>query len=94
METLKYFLRYEISNQGIYDEIMRLIKSTRIISGEVHCNEWVVRKIDLNNVVIYAEYEFSDGHVEIDKDLAFYKNDFIKILNDYVKRNGLEMYKD
>lgn len=58
-EILQSFLEIEISDQEYYDGIIRFIYSGNIRCGEYECNQFVVKKMDLLNFIVFEEYEIN-----------------------------------
>ncbi|RLL48314.1 hypothetical protein D8M04_03320 [Oceanobacillus piezotolerans] len=85
---LQSFLETEISHQDYYDGIISFIYSVNIRSGEYECNQFIVKKMDLLNFIIYEEYEINQKR-EIHYSFSIYKNKLIKAINDYAKKQGL-----
>lgn len=83
MNVLERFLQSEINTQELYDDIILFIKSFHIRKGEFEGNEFVIKKMDQTNYIIFPEYEDEDGEREIHAAMAIYRNNLIKEINDY-----------
>ncbi|AXI08482.1 hypothetical protein CUC15_05920 [Oceanobacillus zhaokaii] len=86
-EILQSFLEIEISDQEYYDGIIRFIYSGNIRCGEYECNQFVVKKMDLLNFIVFEEYEINKKR-EIHNSFSISKNELIKTINDYAKTQG------
>lgn len=96
VNVMKLFLESEINTQELYDAIMYFITSYEIRNGEFEGNEFIIRKMDLTNFIIFNEYEYMrDGCEvrEIHAAEAIYKRVLIKTINDYAKRKGIIIHK-
>lgn len=83
MNVLERFLQSEINTQELYDDIISFITSFHIRNGEFEGNEFVIKKMDQTNYIIFPEYEDEDGEREIHAAMAIYRNDLIKEINNY-----------
>ncbi|UTR13684.1 hypothetical protein MM221_13780 [Salipaludibacillus sp. LMS25] len=86
-EIIHNFLETEISDQEYYDGIIDFIYSVNIRYGEYECNQFVVKKMDLFNFLIYEEYVI-DNKREIHTAFSISKNKLIKVINSYAKKQG------
>lgn len=89
-KILEGFLETEIQSAGLYRGIIDFIESCEIRNGEFECNEYIIKKLDRNNFLLYPEY--GDGvHVDIQVPYAaaIYKNELIKAVNDRARLNGI-----
>ena len=86
-ELLKDFLETEISDQEFYDGIIRFVYSGNIRCGEYEGNQFVVKKMDLLNFIIYEEYVI-DQKREIQQSFSISKNKLINEMNRYAKKQG------
>lgn len=89
MDVMKNFLEIEISYQEMYDEILYFIDSYDIRCGELECNEYVIRKIDRDNFLVFNEYVRLDGKKEVFDSFSVSKESFKKIIEDYAINIGL-----
>ena len=53
MSAIEDFLRVEISYQEMYDEILSFINSYDIGHDRLECNEYILKKIDTENFLIF-----------------------------------------
>ena len=88
MNILEKFLRFEIY-EGMYEEIIHFINSYQIRNGDFECNEFIVRKIDRENFIIYPEYDDGKGDIMIPYSMAIYKNNLLEKINNYAKLKGI-----
>lgn len=89
IDVLKRFLNDEISSQELYEDIFSFINSFHIRNGEFEGNYYIIKKMDRDNILIYAENVYSDDHREIPYSLSVYKEDLLKRINDHAKLTGL-----
>ncbi|MBT2757457.1 hypothetical protein J7E71_16160 [Mesobacillus foraminis] len=81
------FLETEISDQDYYEGIIRFIYSGNIRCGEYECNQFVVKKMELLNFIVYEEYEINKKR-EIHNSFSISKNKLLGIINDYAGKQG------
>ncbi|HIW33999.1 MAG TPA: hypothetical protein IAA29_14550 [Candidatus Paenibacillus intestinavium] len=82
-EVIKRFLKDEISSQELYDAIFDFIASVHIRNGEFEGNYFIIKKMDLNNLIIYAENIYpDDNHREIPYSTSIYKESLLKEINE------------
>lgn len=84
---LQSFLEAEISDQEFYDDIIDFIYNGNIRCGEYECNEFVIRKMDLLNFVVYVEYVIDDKR-EIHGSFSIAKNKLLQAINEYARKQG------
>lgn len=83
MNVLERFLQSEINTQELYDDIILFITSLHIRNGEFEGNEFIIKKMDQTNYIIFPEYEDEEGEREIHAAMSIYRNNLIKEINDY-----------
>lgn len=83
MNVLERFLQSEINTQELYNEIITFITSFHIRNGEFEGNEYIIKKMDQTNFILFPEYEDENGEREIHAALAVNRNNLIKEINDY-----------
>lgn len=83
MNVLESFLQAEINTQELYDDMILFITSFHIRNGEFEGNEFIIKKMDQTNFIIFPEYEDEDGEREIHAAQAVYRNNLIKEINKY-----------
>lgn len=94
MSVMRNFLRSEICNQEFYEDIMNYILSYHIRSGEFVCNEYIIKKMDQVNYIIFAEYVSRDGaQREISKTISVYRDNLLDEINKYAKEVGFNTSK-
>jgi len=89
MNALERFLQSEINTQELYEDIISFITSYHIRNGEFEGNEYIIKKMDQTNFIIFPEYEYEDGEREIHAAMAIYRNNLIKEINNYAKEKGI-----
>lgn len=55
-EIIEDFLNTELTDEGMYNCMFEFIISPEIRNGEFECNEYIVKKMDHHNFIIYKEY--------------------------------------
>lgn len=83
MDIMKSFLQAEINTQELYDDIINYITSYHIRNGEFEGNEYIIKKMDQINFIVYSEYEYGEKGREIHGAISIYRHDLIRIINDY-----------
>lgn len=87
-EIIQLFLETEISDQDYYDGIMSFILSSNIRRGEYECNQFIVKKMDLRNFLVFEEFEINKRR-EIHNAFSISKHTFTKTINEHAKKQGL-----
>jgi len=87
-EVIRRFLNDDVTNNEIYEDLVKFINSQNIRNGEYECNYFIIKKLDLINFVIYAENIYPDNHREIPYSTSIYKNILIEALKNHVKNQG------
>lgn len=88
---MERFLRDEISSQELYEDIYDFINSFHIRNGEFEANYYIVKKMDSDNFLIYAENSYPDGHMEIPYSMSIYKEVLLKNINEHASIIGLKL---
>ncbi|MCT4575527.1 MAG: hypothetical protein N4A76_16240 [Firmicutes bacterium] len=91
INVMERFLRDEISSQELYEDIFNFINSSHIRNGEFEANYYIIKKMDADNFLIYAENIFPDGHREIPYSLSVYKEVLIKSIEEHAIKMGLQV---
>lgn len=89
-EIVQSFLGVEITDQEFYEGIIDFIDNGNIRCGEYECNEFVIKKMDLLNFIVYVEYEI-DKKREIHGTFSMSKITLLKTIHEYAKRQGFIM---
>ena len=55
MDMIKDFLYSEMSIEALYKEVIFFINSVEIQKGELEWNQYILRNIDKENFILYAE---------------------------------------
>jgi hypothetical protein len=82
MNIINSFLQSEINTQDLYDDIISFITSFHIRNGEFEGNEYIIKKLDSLNFIIFPEYIINNQR-EIPFSTSIYKKNLIKEINDY-----------
>ena len=88
---MKSFLSSEISSQELYDEIVHFVTSVHIRQGDFEGNEFVIKKIDSDNFIIFSEYELSSGVREIHAATAIFRLPLIDAVNEYAILQSIQI---
>lgn len=88
MNVIDQFLQAEINSQELYDDIINFITSYHIRNGEFEGNEYVIKKMDQLNFILYSEYEY-EGDREIHAAVSIYRHDLINKINNYAKSKAI-----
>lgn len=89
MDVMTGFLQAEINTQELYDEILNYITSSHIRNGEFEGNEYIIKKMDQLNFIVYSEYEDGKGGREIHAAISVYKHDLLYAINSYANTKGI-----
>ena len=89
MHVMEGFLQSEINTQELYEEIMNFITSYHVRNGEFEGNEYIIKKMDQTNFIIFPEYEDEDGEREIHAAEAVYRENLIKRINEYASKKNI-----
>lgn len=86
---IKDFLYSEMSIQELYEEIIFFINLDEIQKGEFEGNQYILRKIDKENFILFAEYEDKEGKIKDMSGTAQFicKDKLIEIIKKYKKEN-------
>lgn len=90
MNFTETFLYAEVSYQELYDDIMDFILSPNVLSGEFEGNEFIIMKMDQENYIVYPEYIHQNSRI-IPGAMAFYRKQFISLINDYAVTCGVKL---
>lgn len=91
MKVIESFLQSEINTQDLYDDIISFITSFHVRNGEFEGNEYVIKKMDQINFIIFPEYEDDKGEREIHAAEAIYREKLIKRINEYAVTKGIKI---
>lgn len=89
---LQDFLITEISNQGLYDDIIQFIESPHIRKGEFECNTYIIKKLNLDNFILFPDYIYYPNNrsdIEVYNSILINKEQLIKIINEHAKIENL-----
>jgi hypothetical protein len=86
-ETLQSFLNSEVSDQDFYDGIIDFIHNSNIRCGEYECNQFVVKKMDPLNFIVFEEYVI-EGVREIHHSISIPKAQLSRAINEYAEKQG------
>ena len=92
-KMIKGFLETEIQYQDFYDGIIDFITNDNIRNGEYECNEFVIKKMDHKNFIIFLEYTFPDDDTPriIPGSTSISRDDLIKKINEFAKKQGFQL---
>jgi len=89
MEVLNKFLQAEINSKEYYDSIVNFINSYEIRKGEFEGNEYIIKKMDRDNFILFPEYDDGENGMQIPFSLSIYKNNLIAEINKYAQKKGI-----
>ena len=89
MNVLERFLQSEINTQELYDDIIAFLTSYHVRNGEFEGNEYIIKKMDQINFIIFPEYDDGEGGKEIHAAEAVYRDNLIKKINEYAISKGI-----
>ena len=86
---IKDFLYSEMIIEELCKEVIFFINSDEIQKGEFEGNQYILKKIDKENFILYAEYEDKEGRI---KDMSgtvqfIHKDKLIEIIEKYIEEN-------
>lgn len=82
-------MQAEINTQDLYNDIINFITSYHIRNGEFEGNEYVIKKMDQLNFILYSEYENREIKREIHGAMSVYKHDLLRTINNYAETKGI-----
>ncbi len=89
MEVLNKFLQAEINSKEYYESIMNFINSYEIRKGEFEGNEYIIKKMDRDNFILFPEYDDEKNGMQIPFSLSIYKNNLVAEINKYAQKKGI-----
>lgn len=90
MKVFESFLQSEINTQELYNDIMDFITSNHVRNGEFEGNEYVIKKMDQINFIIFPEYDVEGGR-EIHAAEAVYRDNLIAKINEYALTKNINI---
>lgn len=87
MSIIEKFLQAEINEQELYEAIIEFISSYEIRSGQFEGNEYIIKKLDRLNFLVFPEYEINNQR-EIPFVECLYKDELITKINEYAKEKS------
>lgn len=91
MNILERFLQAETNTQELYEDVMSFIISYHIRCGEFEGNEYIIKKMDRTNFILFPEYTDADGERETHGAISIYRNNLIKEINNYAQVKGIQV---
>lgn len=89
---LNDFLQTEISYQDWYDAIYNFIIDANIRSGEYEGNQYVIKKLDRLNFIVFAEDIFGENKKrEIHSTFSLFRKELLIAINEYAKKSGFKV---
>jgi len=89
IDILNKFLQSEINSKEFYNDILYFINSFEIRKGEFEGNEFIIKKIDRENFIIYPEYDDGKSGIQIPFSMSIYKNNLIYEINKYAQQQEI-----
>ena len=93
MNVIESFLQAEINTQDLYDDIIFFITSFHIRRGAFEGNEFIIKKMDQINFIIFSEYTYDNGECEIHVAEAIYREVLVKKINAYADSKGIKILR-
>lgn len=93
MNSLDDFLEAEISYKEMCNDILGFINSIHIRCGEFEANQYIIKKMDQINYIIFSEDIYSDGTRGISNVISMYRNDLINTIESYALLKGVDVTK-
>lgn len=94
MNVIEGFLQAEINTQELYEDIVNFITSFHVRKGEFEGNEYVIKKMDQTNFIIFPEYEDENGEREIHAAEAVYSQVLLKRINEYAMTKQIKIISE
>ncbi|MCD9020569.1 hypothetical protein K7P76_01955 [Cohnella sp. NL03-T5] len=91
INVIEKFLDNEISSQELYESIYEFITSFHIRNGEFEANYFIIKKMDVNNFIIFPEDIYPDNSRGISYCISIYKEDLISKINERAKKQGFNV---
>lgn len=89
MDVMSKFLQAEINSKELYEELYAFVISYGIRNGEFEGNEYIVKKMDRDNFIIFPEYADDEGGRQIPFSMSLYKDKLIAEINRCAQDKGL-----
>lgn len=94
MNVIEGFLQSEINTQELYEDIVKFIISFHIRNGEFEGNEYIIKKMDQTNFIIFPEYIYENGKREIHAAESVYRQVLLKKINEYAVTKNIRIVED
>lgn len=91
MDVISSFLQAEINSQELYEDIINFITSFHVRNGEFEGNEYIIKKMDQLNFLIFSEYVLQDGKREIHSATSVYRHNLLKEIKNYAPTKGIKI---
>lgn len=94
MEIIQKFLVAEMNSQELYEDIYRFIVSFHIRNGEFEGNEYIIKKMDADNFLLFPEYFGENGSRDIPFAISLYKKQLIAIISKEAEKREFVVLHD
>ena len=94
MNVIEGFLQAEINTQELYEDIINFITSLHVRNGEFEGNEYIIKKMDQTNFIVFPEYEDGDGEREINAAEAIYRQILLTKINEHAITKDIKIISD
>lgn len=91
MNVIDGFLQSEINTQELYEDIINFITSYHVRNGEFEGNEYIIKKMDQSNFIIFPEYGNVNNKREIHAAEAIYRENLLVKINEYATNRGIDI---
>lgn len=89
MDIMSKFMQAELNSQEALDEIQLFIESNGIRSGEFEGNEYIIKKMDRDNFIIFPEYIDNKANREIPFAMSIYKEQLLQKISSYTLEKSI-----
>lgn len=89
MDVMLKFLQAEINSNEAYEDIFSFVEAYGIRNGEFEGNEYIVKKMDRDNFIIFPEYVDEEGNREIPFSMSVYKEQLLKEMKSYALNKSI-----
>lgn len=91
MNVIEGFLQSEINTQELYEDIINFITSYHVRNGEFEGNEYIIKKMDQTNFIIFPEYRYENDKREIHAAESIYRENLLIKINEYAIDKGINI---
>lgn len=90
--SVEDFLNTELDNEDMYMAVLEFVISAEIRNGEFECNEYIVKKMDHVNFIIFREYtDRTETKRQIDKVTSINAKNLIEKIQHTARKNNFKI---